>query len=279
MTASTKSHYEGHSTDSYESAYFYEPGAYTEHLKQLVQNSLQLADAASAVDNKRRLLDIGGGTGNFTRMILEDTPTVSGVVIDPFLVESSTTTATNDDDEDQIRFVRSPAEAFMQSPTEDALWWRQNYHQVLLKEVVHHFQDADRVPIFQGLYNGLLPLTGDAPSLLIVTRPQRDIDYPLWDEARQVWAKNQPSLETFVDELKQAGFTDINHHLEAYPCTILLERWQSMVKGRFWSTFSNFTDAELDEACHKIAKGEKERIDAAGNLCFEDRLLFITARK
>lgn len=273
-TMNTKSHYEAHSTDSYESAYFYEPGTYTEHLKRLVQGSLRLDQPLA--DNKRRLLDIGGGTGNFTRMIVQDAPTVSAVVVDPFLEMKDEAMLSS---KEQVGFVKAPAEDFMQKPTEGSAWWRQDYHQVLLKEVVHHFQEADRVPIFKGLWDGLVRLDDDNPSLLIVTRPQLDIDYPLWDEAREVWAKNQPSLKQFVDELQQAGFTDVKHTVEPYPCTILLERWQSMVKGRFWSTFSNFTDAELDEACERIAKDETERIDADGNLHFEDRLLFITARK
>jgi hypothetical protein len=56
-SASTKSHYENHSADSYENAYFYEVGAYTEHLRDLVQEYLQFKAA-----NKRKvILDIGGG--------------------------------------------------------------------------------------------------------------------------------------------------------------------------------------------------------------------------
>jgi hypothetical protein len=276
---STKSHYEGHSADTYESAFFYEPGAYTEHLKNLVKRSLQL-DASSDDSKKERcLLDIGGGTGNFTRMILEGT-NERAIVVDPFLEQESISVV--DESESaasakQIRFVKAPAEEFKLDPTDETTWWRRNYHQVLLKEVVHHFQDTDRVSIFKGIFNGLE--RSDAPSLLIVTRPKLEIDYPLWDEAREVWAKNQPSLGQFVDELEQAGFSNVQHSIESYPCTVLLERWQSMVKARFWSTFSNFTDEELNEACDRIAESEKERIDKDGLIHFEDRLLFITARK
>jgi SAM-dependent methyltransferase len=277
----TKSHYEGHSAETYESAFFYEPGAYTEHLKFLVKRSLQLDVLPDSCTKDRCLLDIGGGTGNFTRMIVEDAPNnVCAIVVDPFLEQQSISVVDESESaasDERIRFVKAPAEEFKLKPTDETLWWRQNYQQVLLKEVVHHFKDTDRVPIFKGIFNGLE--RSDAPSLLIVTRPKLEIDYPLWDEAREVWAKNQPSLEQFVDELGQAGFSNVQHSVESYPCTILLERWQSMVKARFWSTFSTFTDKELDEACHSIAESEKERIDKDGLVHFEDRLLFITARK
>lgn len=276
----TKSHYEGHSAETYESAYFYAPGAYTEHLASLVKRYLQLDASPDSCTKNRCLMDIGGGTGNFTRMIVEDAPNICAIVVDPFLEQqgiSGVGESESSASDKRIRFVKASAEDFMLKPTDETLWWRQNYQQVLLKEVVHHFKDTDRIPIFKGIFNGLEH--SEAPSLLIVTRPKLEIDYPLWDEARQVWAENQPSLEQFVDELEQAGFSNVQHSVESYPCTILLERWQSMVKARFWSTFSNFTDKDLDEACHSIAESEKERIDKDGLLHFEDRLLFISARK
>jgi hypothetical protein len=59
-SASTKSHYENHSADTYENAYFYEVGAYTEHLRDLVQKYLQI----KASNKRKLLLDIGGGKGS-----------------------------------------------------------------------------------------------------------------------------------------------------------------------------------------------------------------------
>jgi hypothetical protein len=51
-----------------------------------------------------------------------------------------------------------------------------------------------------------------------------------------------------------------------------------MIKARFWSTFSNFTDQELEEACQRITRDEANRVDEKGDIHFEDHLLFITAR-
>ena len=41
-------------------------------------------------------------------------------------------------------------------------------------------------------------------------RPQRDVDYPLWAAARDVWAANQPAEGTIAAELKSAGFEDVS---------------------------------------------------------------------
>jgi hypothetical protein len=123
------------------------------------------------------------------------------------------------------------------------------------------------------------------PSLLIVTRPQTEIDYPLWDAARNVWADHQPSLLELTNDLEAAGFCDITHTLERYPASIKVDRWQSMVRNRFWSTFSHFTNEELDVAtCQMIQEENQYRTssgsaDEGGVIHFEDRLLFISARK
>ena len=290
-----QAHYEAHSAESYEQAFFYEPGVYTERLCSLVRARLQLtvnnavvvdADPLPPPRRRRRLLDIGGGTGNFTRMLIKDTK-LSAIVVDPFLEQSQC--GETDTSGENVLFVAEPAEAFMETMfnedgannDESKNWWKRNYDYVLMKEVAHHFADQDRTAIFRGMWQGLRSTSdknGGPPSLLLITRPQHDIDYPLWDQARQVWADNQPSLETLVEQLRDAGFQDIQHTIEAYPCVVGLERWQAMVKARFWSTFSHFSDEQLLEACDKIAQNEQHRIKD-GVIEFEDRLLFVSAKK
>ena len=90
-----------------------------------------------------------------------------------------------------------------------------------MKEIVHHLDAKDRVGIFRGMHSSLAALenrdsvanaTGDIPSILIVTRPQVEIDYPLWDEARQVWKENQPSIEEISDDL-QTYTCELAHHI------------------------------------------------------------------
>lgn len=266
----TQSHYEAHDTESYESAFFYSPGEYMDYLTKLTISKLGWSTPPSQT---RRLLDIGGGTGNFTRMIVKDMDHVEAIVVDPFLgdeEQEANKTAP------QVRFVKADAESFL-LPSEE--WWRKDYHQVLMKEVIHHLDPSQRLPIFQGIHNEVCPAEPNSPALLIVTRPQFDHDYPLWDEARLVWAANQPSLQDIQVDLQTAGFSRVEHTVEAYPCSTAMEKWLEMVKSRFWSTFSNFTNDELEEACKRIAIDEKARVDKEGLIHFEDRLLFISAHK
>ena len=321
----TSSHYEAHADkNSYEKAYFYEPGAYMEHLVKLTVDRMGLQQLSTTINVKldgcvgpcrrrrHRILDIGGGTGNFSQALVDSvaksdfasSDNLEIVVVDPYLDPSTGSSTTESASSKNVSFVRAGAEAFLEdiqteevvdnsSETVSVSSWRLpgSYHQILMKEIIHHLDAKDRVAIFRGMHRGLAPLLANSnsdrssdkeekdpiPSMLIVTRPQVEIDYPLWDEARQVWKENQPSVQEIVHDLQEAGFQNITHTIESYPCSIALDRWQSMIRERFWSTFSNFSDAELDDACRRIAKEHKARVDKEGNIHFEDRLVFLSA--
>ena len=265
----SQAHYEGHTANSYESAFFYEEGAYTQYLCDLVAQRLGLEKNSTGT-----LVDIGGGTGNFTRMLVEKAPKINAIVVDPFLPESSSSSG------DQVKFVKASAEAYMEPATVDDWRWQQKNSQVLLKEVIHHLEKKDRPAIFQGMLQSAAASTEQQPStpaLLIITRPQREIDYPLWKEARDIWAANQPHVNELMMDLRKAGFQTVDYTVEAYPCEISLKRWQAMVRQRFWSTFANFTDSELEAACLTMAAAEAHRVDEHGIVRFEDRLVFLRA--
>ena len=271
--SSTSKHYESHSSTTYEQAYFYEPGAYQRHLVDLVRKRLEIHgdDEETETEAKKYILDIGGGTGNFAQALVNDVPQFHVTVVDPFL---DPTQSIDRSASKKVSFVQAAAEIFAQSPQpENIASWRSIVDRILLKEVVHHLEG--RIEIFQGMYSDL----SRSGSLLIITRPQVNVDYPLWDAARDVWKENQPSSQELVQELLQAGFLDIVESLEPYPCTIPFERWTEMVRGRFWSTFSNFSDEELDQACRLMETEHKDRIDRDGVLHFEDRLVFLLAKK
>jgi ubiquinone/menaquinone biosynthesis C-methylase UbiE len=80
--SSPKSHYQSHTAESYESAFFYSPGAYMDYLSKLVTERMKLDESSHG---RRRILDIGGGTGNFTKMLVESRPHIEAIVLDPYL--------------------------------------------------------------------------------------------------------------------------------------------------------------------------------------------------
>jgi hypothetical protein len=265
-------------------------------------------------------------------MLIDNAPNIEALVIDPFIPLSFSSNVFSTSSENvepdfqsiPIQFVRAGAEEFLQEScskeAEDVydgnsndknrtcsvsstitslnpdLWWKNNYHQVLMKEVIHHFNGVERMEILRGIRLGFSShmtdkyddyevnavsesiTTQQQPSLLIITRPQLDIDYPLWPEARNVWSSNQPSLDDITTDLSLAGYQNIRHSVEAYPFYVPLQTWFSMIKSRFWSTFAHFSDDELTAACQWIEKFAVVT-DDEGKIRFEDRLLFITADK
>jgi hypothetical protein len=264
-------------------------------------------------------------------MLIDNAPDIEAVVIDPFIPLSFSSNVFSTSSENiepdfrsvPIQFVRAGAEEFLQkncskevedlvndkhrtcsksttiTSSNSNLWWGNNYHQVLMKEVIHHFNPVERMEILRGIRLGFSSRIADKyddhavkgvsiststqqqPSILIITRPQINIDYPFWPEARSVWSSNQPSLDDVVTDLTNAGYQNIQHSVEAYTCCIPLQTWFSMIKSRFWSTFAHFSDKELEEACQWIEKYDDHAVlmDDEGKIKFEDRLLFITADK
>lgn len=256
-----KEHYESHTSSSYDSAYFYSPqGNYTSFLCKKVQQTLGDIKSNS---NKEWLLDIGGGTGTFTKMLM-DKSDLTGVILDPYFNEN----------DDKLFFVKGAADDLI---VNDDAWWKakDKYKYCLMKEVIHHLSVDNRIDIFRGILSVLKP--SNNPSLLIITRPKYDIDYPLWPQAKTVWSDNQPSADGVISDLQSAGFINVASNTIIYPCIMNMNQWLGMVKGRVWSTFSHFDKEELDQGCDWIMKNVD--VDEDGNISFEDRLIFITASK
>ena len=268
---SLAAHY-GEVRSVYDVAPFYAPGPYEAWLTSACVQHMELCASHS-------LADLGGGSGGFATKLKQSAGARWLTVVEP----------------SAAMLAGAEAEAQVNAAIcSDALSWASStevpcgeasgttpirYERILLKEVVHHFDDSERPLVLQRLRENRLT---DDGRVLIVTRPQRDIDYPLWDAAREVWASNQPSEARLADELRAAGFFDVATHLHTYPHVVATEEWCRLVKGRFWSTFSHFTEAELEEGCARIRADAAAAGAATGGGCevlrFDDRLLFIEAR-
>lgn len=239
----------------YDSAPFYAPGPYEQWLiaRCLERIALQPAHA---------LADIGGGSGVFSAKLKAAAGARWLSVVEPSaeMLLGAEANALVDE------VVTAGALEWAEATSSDG----RRSDRVLLKEVVHHIAADERARVFSLLRERRLAAEGQ---VTIVTRPQRDIDYPLFAAAREVWAKNQPSEYTLTDELQRAGFGRVEVHRCSYACEIPLDEWCELVRGRFWSTFAACSEAELSAGCEEIRAGAPED----GVLRFEDRLLLITA--
>jgi len=286
-------HYTSHSSSSYEASFFYSPSAFTEFVRDHVTQTFG-RNASTLAAEEFVLLDVGGGTGNFTQMLLEEDQGTGkvrnkrGIVLEPFLEKSHVIDAPS------LEFIRMGAEILKDDVGDSIeLSWRRRYNACLMKEVVHHFDAKDRVGIFRGVCDDLKRNKSASvcnkmsvdPDILIITRPQRDIDYPFysWEEVREVWAENQPSVEDIEDDLIRAGFGNVRHTMVPFECSCSINQWVGMVKGRLWSTFSHFSDNELEEASQLILRdflktkgGKKEVADDDDTVTFEEKLLFVS---
>lgn len=230
----------------YEEGVFYDPSSsYNQWLVPRVV-------AALGLEPSTRLADIGGGTGGFTQALAE----AAGLTAPPCVVEPSPL-------RDQARarglaVADQDAQAFAKESAEDS------WDALLLKEVVHHLSLAEFPELCQGFARCLAP----GGKVLIVTRPVVP-DYPLFGAARVVWRIGQPPAERYAEPLREAGLeVSIGEH--AFPFQIPKADWFDLIRRRFWSTFSHFSDEQLEVGIREI-----DEQNPGESLEFEERLTFV----
>lgn len=135
---------------------------------------------------------------------------------------------------------------------------------IVIKEAIHHVPASDRQAVLHGLA-GLLPPGG---RILIVVLPAR-IGYPLFTAALQRFESLQPDPSEITAMLSSAGLeTGVTY--DSYRLTVRKDRYLSMVRNRYMSLLSSFTDAELEQGITEI----QER-HPGDHLEFADRFAFV----
>ena len=200
-----------------------------------------------------RIVDLGGGTGLYTKAI-EDllTPDCKIVCVDP-----------SQEMLDRVNCNR------IETICQDAISFTEesgNYNKVFMKEAIHHIAEKDK--LLENLYRQL-PKGGIF--LLILLPPT--IEYPLFASALKFYEENQPDYRDLVMQMEKIGF-NVTVDLVGYPLAIERDRYLQMVKMRYISLLSRFSDAELGQGIEEMKSKYTENI-----LRFNDRFVFLTARK
>ncbi|PSC70320.1 phytanoyl-dioxygenase [Micractinium conductrix] len=239
---------------SYDAAFFYSSIEYRDWVLGHLLRHMRLPDESASI------VDLGGGTGNFSQAVAEASGSAARVLcVDAFaeMLEKAV-------GHGKVEPMLCDAVAFAQLPPSEM-----RYSHVLLKELVHHIPAADIPSLYAGLHAQLAP----GGVAVTITRPQ-DVDYPLFKRAHEIWKENQPHHSAFTGAMEAAGF-QVEAHAHDYPATLPKLFWLSMVRARFWSTFSHCTPVELEQGVAELEAqyaGQEE-------VQFTDRLLFLVGRK
>lgn len=199
------------------------------------------------------LVDIGGGTGTFTQRLTQEASLTKAYCIEPsaeMCLEASHL--------DNIEAIHTDAHGFIACNLP--------YTKILFKEVIHHI--TERSTFWTAAYDQL-PLKG---KLLIITRPQ-EIEFPFWQGAKEAFKAHQPPLILLQEELQCAGF-EVEVFSDTHIFELSKEDWFSMLRLRFMSDLSDFSDDAIEEGIREI-----DSLYPNSALEIRDHLLFITATK
>lgn len=199
-----------------------------------------------------RFVDLGGGTGLYTRAILDQVPLEQP----PLLVDPVAE-----------MLERAPVDLPAERLHADALEFAARpgtYDKVLMKESVHHIDD--RALLFDRLHERMTP----GGALLLVHVPPR-IDYPLFDAALERARRWHADPDELVALLGRSGFR-VDRDVFEYRHAIPREQYLAMVEDRYMSVLSTFDDEELAAGLAEMGARHAD----SDTLEFTDRFDLIT---
>lgn len=204
-----------------------------------------------------QVVDLGAGTGVFASELYREAalskPIFAVEPSQPMLAQAKTLSAVIPYCTDALSFTAEP---------------EIRYDKVLMNGMIHHIPKEDLPLLYQQIYHQL----SHSGIALTITRPYV-VSYPFFEAAHKVWTDNHLPLEAFINAMELAGFA-VSCHAYDYPVEIKKTEWFSLIRNHFWSTFSHFNHAEIEEGILEI-----DRQYMGDTLHFADTLLFLEAVK
>jgi hypothetical protein len=131
---------------------------------------------------------------------------------------------------------------------------------------VHHLADPKHT--LRGLADRLAP----SGRLLVVMLPA-SIKYPLFQAALTRFEELQPDPRHLVEHLRAAGLETALTHVE-HELRIDRERYIGMVRARYMSLLSTFSDDEIEKGIEEMRAAHPEPV-----LVFPDTFAFILGQR
>lgn len=247
MTGQIADHY-GRLAASYDDHWTYDP-EYVRAFARAMAGALRLHPGDGIVD-------VGCGTGLYTRRIAEDVRPLRPVVcVDPNAAMLDQVPASP-----LLRPLLASAEdvagghVVLPGPV-DA---------VVVKEAIHHVADRERT------LRGLAGLLSDHGRLLVVMLP-RTIGHPLFAAAHERFEALQPDPAAIADAVTTAGLR-ASVTYRTFHVAIDRERYVRMLESRYMSVLGEFSEAELAEGVRQFRHAYRDE----PVLRFEDHFAFVT---
>jgi SAM-dependent methyltransferase len=246
---SPQSHY-GQLATSYDENWAYSP-AYIAWMTKCILDR-------AAIQPGETVADIGCGTGLYSRGLAA----AAGKVI------------CADPSPAMLRQVPAdPALVPMQASAQDiasgrAALPRARLDVIVMKEALHHVPPAER----PGTLCGLAGMLSSGGRIVIAMLPAR-ISYPLFTTALQRFEHLQPDPAAIAAMMSDAGLeTELTY--DSYQLSFPRDQYLAMIRNRYMSLLSDFTDAELESGITQI----RERYPG-DRLEFRDTFAFIRGIK
>lgn len=204
------------------------------------------------------LLDIGGGTGIYSaRLRRLMSPRARVFCLDP-------SQAMLDQAPEGIETVPASADDAVRALAERGV---PQVDRMLLKEVVHHFDDP------AATLGHLSTALGPGGRLVIALLPPT-LDYPLFRAAHEVFEARQPHYDDIAGALRSAHLQVSVAH-EAFELEIPVATYVDMVRDRYMSLLSAFGETELATGVREMEAAAPE----SGVYRFADRFVFVTGSR
>ncbi|MEU7967362.1 methyltransferase [Streptomyces sp. NPDC049097] len=216
---------------------------------------------ALELDPMDRIADVGCGTGLFAREVAKQLkPRHPILCVDP--------------SEAMLRQLGAPPSTFLTpvvASAEDISEGRtalpyEQLDAMWLKESVHHVVEPARA--LRGLADRLAP----GGRLLVVMLPA-SIRYPLFGAALSRFEELQPDPAVVEGYMRAAGLETGLSYVE-HELRIDRDKYFGMVRARYMSLLSAFSDSEIEKGIDEMRVAHPERV-----LVFPDRFAFVLGRR